>query len=229
MELFGEVVRESVWVCLLAAACMGVGFHALAQELIRLHARSGARHPAPARRLEQFEQLARQANGQGIGALPEPVAARGDPMVRSFIEVARRSMTPAQIRSCLDGEIEHRLALRSRLRRLASIAAAATLGFAMCGLGAALVFALQQFATPGTFGPFAWAAAAGVAAGLVGIPVSHRLRDFSRRAESPELLDLTLVATGIEAIAKGDEPPVVRARLSELLPRAQDSAARRAA
>lgn len=222
-------MRQSAWVWMLASACAGVGLFALAAEYRQKLAASARLVPTPDRRLEQFEQLARQANGQGVGALPSPQAARGDSVLQSFLELAKRGMPSGQLKSCLDGEIEARLARQARSRRWSAIGAAVVLGFGLCGLAVAMIFALRQAVEPGTSVHLMWPAFAGAAVGILGIPVSHWLRDRSRTSSSSELLDLTLVATGLEAIAEGQDPSHVRSSLGRLLPKDSAPTTRRRA
>jgi chemotaxis protein MotA len=181
-----------------------------------------AEQPDYAGRVDQLVDLAERARKEGLLALDEQLGEIDDQFTRKGMQLVVDGTDPEVVREILDSEIA---AMEGRHHNGAETFKQAG-GFAptmgVLGTVMGLVHVLENLDKPETLGPsiagafIATLLGVGIA-NVVFLPVGNRLGDLSK--EEVALRELTI--EGIMAIQAGENPRIVREKLTSWVPPAQ--------
>lgn len=169
--------------------------------------------------IEQMVEYANQARREGILALESAAQQAEDPFLKRALQMVVDGQDVGAIEAILANEIDQ---LRERHKLGAEVLtnmAAYAPALGMIGTLVGLVLMLQKMDDPSKIGP-AMAVAllttlyGAVVANLICIPIAGKLKARSQE----EILYKELATEGVLAITSGDNPRIVREKLTSFLP-----------
>jgi len=173
-----------------------------------------------AQAIELITRMADKARREGLLSLEDEAKKLDDPFLRQGIMMAVDGVDPAQVRSILEIEI-HNLRERHEQGGIAFFTAAGGYGPTMGIIGTVmgLITVLKDLSDPGELGESIAAAFLAtlwgiLSANLIWLPIAGKLRSKSEE----EVNYRRLLMEGILALQAGENPRIVKEKLSAFLP-----------
>jgi chemotaxis protein MotA len=221
--------RAAAFLDLPSLACVGGGTLAAIlicfpfSQLVRLGSAVRAalfgRPPNMARLVERLVALAELARREGLLALDDELPALDDPLLVLALEMAVDGTAPEVIEEVLRTEVRAAAARDAADKNMLDQAGKYAPAFGMIGTLLGLVMMLGSMAEPDAIGPGMAVALlttlyGAVLANVVFLPLAEKLGELARRRRQTH----EAIIRGVIAIQSGDNPRMVRQKLSAYLP-----------
>lgn len=169
--------------------------------------------------IDRMIEFATVARKDGLLALEEKLESLNDPFLLRGVQLIIDGVSPESVRSIMEIELAQLTARHNNAKGVIDAYGAAAPAFGMVGTLVGLVLMLQNLDDPSALGPGMAVALittfyGALVANLVFLPLAGKLGD----RQQGELLEKQMMIEGVLAIQAGENPNVIKERLTGFLP-----------